>query len=280
MTLKIVTDSTCDLPNDITSMLGITVVPCNIHFGTETFRDGVDISREDFYRRLNKDLRHPTTSQPPVGTFLDTYKKVAHEADEILSLHISSKLSGTYGSAVQATKEFDNSAKVEAFDSLTVSLGLGLLVREVAIIAQRGGTLDEALAWLETTRNQSEVYVSVDTLKYLIRGGRASRLQGFFGGVLDIKPIIQVRDGETHPVDRVRSRNRLYQRFTEIAASKGPNVSLGLIYSADSAGIDPIVKTCAEWIPREQIIISEFSAVMGTHLGPRALGVAILPKEL
>lgn len=277
MTFKIVTDSTCDLPADLANELGIIVVPCNIHFGNETYRDGVDISRGDFYSLLAEDDRHPTTSAPSVGTFLKAYEELAGETDEILSIHLSSTLSATYGSAMQAKRELNKSLRVETCDSLTVSLGLGLLVREVAGISQRGGTLGEALSWLEANRDRSEVYASVSTLKYLVQGGRASRLQGFFGGVLDIKPIMKVRDGEIQPVDRVRSHKRLLQRFAEIAISKGTEVSLGLMYSADSTKIDPLVEKCAEWVPREQIIISEFSAVVGTHLGPHASGVAILP---
>lgn len=277
MTLKIVTDSTSDLPPGMADKLDVTVVPCNVHFGTETYRDGLDISRDAFYRRLVQDERHPTTSQPSVGTLVETYQKLAPDADEILSLHVSSKLSVTYSSAVQAAKELINGPRVDAYDSLTVSLGLGILVREVARIAQEGGSLNDATTWLAQNRDRVETYFSVSTLKYLARGGRASRLQSFFGGVLDIKPILQLRDGEAHPFDRVRSRKRLLQRFEEIAASKGSDVSLGLIYSVDRTDVEALAESCAKRVPGDHIMISEFSPVMGTHLGPKALGLAILP---
>ena len=277
MSFKVVADSTCDLPADIAAALGIFVVPATVQFGTESYRDGVDITRAEFYRRLESDDRHPTTAQPSVGAFLDAYREVSSRADEILSVHISSKLSGTYSSATQAAKELSDGPRVEVYDSLNASLGVGLLVRGVAEMARAGGSLDDAVAWLDARRDRVETRVSVSTLKYLVRGGRASRLQGFFGGMLDIRPIIQLIDGELRPADRVRSRKRLLRRFEETVAAQGEGFSLGVLYSRDPADAEMLAERCAQYTLRERITIAEFSPALGSHLGPGALGIVILP---
>ena len=277
MSFKVVTDSTCDLPADIAKESGVFIVPATVQFGTESYRDGVDITRAEFYRRLESDDRHPTTAQPSVGAFLDTYREVSAETDQILSVHISSKLSGTYSSATQAAKELSDGPRVEVYDSLNASLGVGLLVRGVAEMARAGGSLDDAVAWLDARRDRVETRLSVSTLKYLVRGGRASRLQGFFGGLLDIRPIIQLIDGELRPADRVRSRKRLLRRLEEVVAAHGEGMTLGVLYSADPADAETLAERCTQYTPRERIMIAECSPALGSHLGPGALGIAILP---
>ena len=212
-----------------------------------------------------------------MGAFLEAYREVSSGADEILSVHISSKLSGTYSSATQAAKELSDGPLVEVYDSLNASLGVGLLVRGVAEMARAGGSLDDAVAWLDARRDRVETRVSVSTLKYLVRGGRASRLQGFFGGLLDIRPIIQLIDGELRPADRVRSRKRLLRRLEEVVAAHGEGMTLGVLYSADPADAETLAERCTQYTPRERIMIAEFSPALGSHLGPGALGIAILP---
>ena len=178
-------------------------------------------------------------------------------------------------SATQAKKELDGGQRVEVFDSLNVSMGLGLLVREVAKMGNDGASLDDALAFLNAEAANFEAFFTVDTLRYLVRGGRASKLQGFFGTMLDIKPIIAVRRGETHPVDRVRTRKRLYARFQKILAERQPIKALGFIHSRCRADAETLAADAATLFPAEQTLVSEFSPVMGVHLGPQALGVAI-----
>ena len=277
MTFKVVADSTSDLPADVVEELGVHIVPATVQFGTESLRDGVDITRSDFYKRLESDDRHPTTAQPSVGAFLDAYREVGAGADQILSVHISSKLSGTYSSATQAAKEVGEGTRIEVYDSLNASLGVGLLVRGVAEMARAGGSLEDAVAWLDARRDLVETRASVETLKYLVRGGRASRLQGFFGGMLDIRPIVQLVDGELRPADRVRSRKRLLRRFEETVAAQSGGFSLGVLYSADPADAEALAERCAQHTPAERIMLAEFSPALGSHLGPKALGIVILP---
>ena len=276
MTLKIVTDSTCDLPDDLVASLGVTVVPCNVHFGDEVLRDGVDIGRAALYRRLVESPVHPKTSQPSVGTFVETYRNVAEGADEILSLHISSRLSATHHSATLAKEELQPAVPLEVVDTLQVSLGLGILVWEVARIANSGGTLVDAMDFLRREQTNVVSYVTVDTLEYLVRGGRASRLQGFFGALLDIKPVICVKDnGETHPVDRVRTRKRAMARLVEEVSSAKRVRAVGVLHAAAPVDAEAMATACAPYHARDEIILSEFSAVMGVHLGPRALGLGL-----
>lgn len=275
MALRVVTDSTCDLHPDIARSLNITVVPCNVHFGDALYRDGVDIQPEEFYRKLASGGAPPRTSQPSVGAFLEVYQRLAGEAEEVLSLHISSKLSGTCQAARLAKEEAKAGARIEVVDSLQVSLGLGILAMESARMAQRGASLDDALTFLHREAPNVISYCAVDTLEYLVRGGRASRLQGFFGSLLNIKPIIAVRDGETHPVDRVRTRKRLLERLREIVASQKKVRALGVLHSVCGEEAEALADSCSPYFPREQVLISQFSAVMGAHLGPRALGLAL-----
>ncbi len=275
MTLRIVTDSSCDLPADLVRSLDITVVPCIVHFGDELLREGVDIQPSAFYQRLASGGVHPTTSQPSVGDFLEVYRELGRSGDEVLSIHISSKLSGTYRSAIQASQELSAGPRIEVIDSLQVSLGLGVAVKAVAELVRAGGSLDQALTFLERELPRIVCYVSVDTLQYLVRGGRASRIQGFLGSLLDIKPIMVVREGETHPVERVRSRKRLLERFSQIVRASANVRSLGFIHSVCLDDAQALAGRSSEAFPDAEVLVSEFSSVMGVHLGPRALGIVV-----
>ena len=275
MTLRIVTDSSCDLPADLVRSLDITVVPCIVHFGDELLREGVDIQPSAFYQRLASGGVHPTTSQPSVGDFLEVYRELGRSGDEVLSIHISSKLSGTYRSAIQASQELSAGPRIEVIDSLQASLGLGVAVKAVAELVRAGGSLDQALTFLERELPRIVCYVSVDTLRYLVRGGRASRIQGFLGSLLDIKPIMVVREGETHPVERVRSRKRLLERFSQIVRASANVRSLGFIHSVCLDDAQALAGRSSEAFPDAEVLVSEFSSVMGVHLGPRALGIVV-----
>ena len=275
MAFRVVTDSSCDLPDAIVDELDLTVVPCTVHFGEAVYRDGVDLSRRELYERLRKDSVNPTTSQPTVGVFVETYERLGKEAEEVLSLHLSSKLSATSHSASLAKDELKDGPCIEVVDSLQVSLGLGILVREAGRMARDGSALDDALAFLRSEIPNVTSYCTVDTLDYLVRGGRASRLHGLFGSLLDIKPIIMVRDnGETHAVGRARTKKRAVGRFVEIVAAQKGLRALGILHGAAPEEAEALALACASYFPRDQIILSEFSAVMGAHLGPGALGMS------
>lgn len=276
--LRVITDSSCDLPQDIVKSLEITVVPCRVHFGDEVYRDGVDIQPEEFYGRLAHGTVHPTTSQPAIADLVGAFERVGSDADEVLCLLLSSRLSAAVASAGLAKDEIGKGPRIAIVDSRQVSLGLGLMVREVALIAKGGGSLEEAMAFLEAEKGNFTSYVSVDTLDYLVRGGRASKIQGFFGSVLDIKPVIQVRDGETHPVDRVRTRVRALRKLGEVMQSAPEVHAMGVVHSVCPDDAVTLMELCAGSFPRADMVTAQFSAVLGVHLGPRAIGMGLWTK--
>ena len=202
MTVRVVTDSTADIPPEIAAELGIDVVPLNVHFGTDTYRDNIDLSADEFYQRLVSSPRPPTTSQPSVGAFLEVYQKALGEADGIVSVHISAKLSGTWNSAVQAREQLDDSSRVQVVDTQQASMGLGWVAVTAAKAAQAGASLDEVASAAKSACEQVRVIFLVDTLEYLQKGGRIGKAQAMFGSVLAIKPLLTLQDGEVHPMER------------------------------------------------------------------------------
>ncbi|MSQ41071.1 MAG: DegV family protein, partial [Dehalococcoidia bacterium] len=190
MAVHIVTDSTADLPREVVQRLGITVVPLNLHFSTQVYRDGVDIQAEEFYRRLVTANPLPTTSQPAVGAFVECYQALADTGEPVVSIHVASKLSGTYNSAFQAREQVGTSMFIEVVDSQTASMGLGLIVLAAAEAAAAGASLEEVLHATREAVARTRVLFMVDTLEYLQRGGRIGKAQAFLGSVLNIKPIL------------------------------------------------------------------------------------------
>ncbi|MHB8573968.1 MAG: DegV family protein, partial [Dehalococcoidia bacterium] len=209
MPLRIVTDSTADLNEQEHESLGITVVPLTVFFGDQAYLDRVELDPPEFYERLRTSKVLPRTSQPSVGRFKEAYEHLAADgATEILSIHLSSKLSGTAGSARLAAQDPPPHCRMETLDSLTVAAGLAAIVRRAAEVAARGGGLDEALAAARAQMPRQQVHILLDTLEYLQRGGRIGRAKAWFGSMLNIKPIIRVQDGEVGQGERVRSRAR------------------------------------------------------------------------
>src|SRR4030042_1418769 len=206
MAVKIVTDSTSDLTPGIAGELGITVVPLNVHFtteiGTETYRDGVDLKAEDFYRRLAQNKTLPTTSAPAPGTFVEVYEKLAKETDEILAITISSKLSATYKAALDAKELMKGKARLEIIDSLSAMVGLGLIVISAAKAAKAGASLDEVIDVVRSSMGRVDFRLAFDTLEYLREGGRIGTAQAFLGSALQGTPILTIKNGLTAGVTR------------------------------------------------------------------------------
>jgi DegV family protein with EDD domain len=274
--IRIVTDSTADLPSSIASELDIVVVPLNVHFGREVYRDGVDLAPEVFYRRLAECQNLPTTSQPAVGVFEEAYKRLARECDGIISIHISSKLSGTYASARTAASSISpGRCRVEVIDSLTTSLGLGFIVVAAAHAASRGLDVDEAV--LEVRRVMHDVHILFvpDTLEYLQRGGRIGRAQAMVGSLLDIKPVLKIEDGVVQPVEKVRTRARAMDRLYEFVEFFPRVAEMGLVHSATPAEIEPLLTRIDAVYPRDKIVVTRLGAVLGTHVGPGTVGVVV-----
>lgn len=275
MALRVVTDSSCDLPPDLARSLDITVVPCNIHFGQDAYRDGVDMLPEAFYKRLGGGTQ-PTTSQPSIESFIQEFKRIGSQGNEVLSVHLSSKLSATVRAAHLAKEQMGAGPPIAIVDSLQVSLGLGILAIEAARVGREGGSLKDAVSFLEREKGHVTSYVSVDTLEYLVKGGRASKVQGFLGSLLSIKPILAVKeDGEVHPFERVRTRKKVMDRLIELVGSAKRLRGVGVLHAVSPEDGEALAQACSVFFPREKIVVSEFSAVLGSHVGPRALGLVL-----
>ena len=222
MTVKIVTDSTADLPPDVIDSLGICVVPLTVMFGKDSFLDGETINTGDFYYRLREGGDFPTTSQPSPGQFIEKYLGLADKCDGIVSIHLSSELSQTGNSAIQAVKEIgDQVPRIEVIDSRSVSMGLGLMVISAARAAVNGAGVDEIIELVRDLIGRTHIFVLLDTLEYLRRGGRIGRASAFLGTMLRFHPILTIAQGVVHPIERVRSRSKGILRLQAIAENSG-----------------------------------------------------------
>ena len=279
MTVKVVTDSLSDITSDIAGELGITVVPVYVRFGEEVYRDRVEITTEEFYRRLVHDTAFPSTTQPTPKDFLDVYARLAEEADEILVITLSSKLSGTYQSALQAKDMFEGKCRIEVIDSQLVIMGLGLVVIAVAKAVQAGANLDEAAALVRRAMTQAHSVMLLDTLKYLAKGGRIGKAQGLLGSLLSVKPILTLKDGEVSPLTRVRSRVAGTDYLYSVVAGFSHIEGLAVEHAMTPDEADKLVERLGSVFPREQIYISTVSPVIGTYVGPQVLSVSVLEAE-
>ncbi len=274
MVVRVVTDSTADLPPDLIERWGITVVPLTVHFGEETFRDGVDLGPDEFYRRLQASSVLPRTSQPSPGAFAEVYDRLARGHDEVLSIHISSKLSGTYSSARQAKETMGVGRRIEVLDSAMVSLGLGLVVLEAARGAAKGLSLDEARGLAVRTLPTIRVACLLDTLDYLHKGGRVGKAAALLGSLLQVKPLITVRDGEVHPLERARTWQRAKERLFQLVPQQGVLSEVGVVYSTDAEDADALAHRIQAMPSHPSVTVGRFGPVLGTYVGPGALGVA------
>lgn len=276
MSVKIVTDSTADLPPALVADLGISVVPLHIHVGEETFQDGVSISTEGFYNLLVGGDVLPKTSAPSSGMFTEVYERLAQETDEILSIHISKKLSATYASALVGTEGVETPCRIELVDSLQASIGLGVLVVEAARLALEGLDLDEILRATLDAVPRTQFFGELDTLDYLHKGGRIGKAATFLGSMLNVKPILTLRDGITYPVERVRGRERAFDRLCEVVQSYGALTSLAVAHTTSESEMNRLAERLSQFFPSDDILRTRCGATLGTYLGPGALCVALI----
>ena len=280
MAVRIVTDSTADMPLESAHALGISVVPLSVVFGEEVFREGVDISHDLFYDKLAHGKVLPTTSAPSVGDFLAVYEPLLKETDEIVSVHLSSKLSATYNNACQAAQILaDRGARIEVMDSQVVSLGLSFATMAAARVAREDGDIDRIKAVVDSTIQRIRIYILLDTLEYVRRGGRIGRARAFLGTMLRVKPLLSLRDGEVHPQERVRTKARALDRLFQIATSY-PNIrEVAIGYSTNPQDAHDFEQRLAAVMPHVNIWVARFGPVIGTHGGPGVLGLGLLEGE-
>ncbi len=276
MTVKIVTDSTSDLPKELAQELGITVVPLNVHFGTDTFRDGEGMTADQFYHRLLTSPALPKTSAPSPGAFRECYSQLGRETAEIVSIHISSKLSGTYEAALTGQRDLGDHCRVEVIDSQTVTLGLGLLAVAAAKAARSGATMDEVIKLVKSYMERVYMASTMDSLEYLQKGGRIGRAQAWLGSLLAIKPIISVSGGEVVPLERVRTYSRAVARVYELLEEHLPAKELAVMYSTDPVEADKLMAYLHEAFPQQPAYLARFGPVLGTYMGPGCLAIAAI----
>ena len=272
MAIRIVTDSNCDLPAEIIKQYGIVVIPMYINIGAESYLDGVEMSRQEFYEGLPHFDTHPMTSVPGPGVFVETFDKLASEgATEILSIHIASSLSAMANSARLAAEEWDR-LPVTVFDSGNLTLGTGLQVVAAAQAAAEGQLMAEIVAQLEDLSSRTHCFAALDTVEFLRRSGRLTRFQWALASVLQIKPLLKMNHGD-YDMERVRTRKAALDRVVELLAGLGPLEELALVHTHAPEEAKALERQAGHLIPRGKAPLSaEVTPVIGTHIGPGAVG--------
>ncbi|MGB9521433.1 MAG: DegV family protein [Anaerolineales bacterium] len=275
MTVRIVTDSTCDLPLEIIQKHRISVVPLYINVGNQGYLDGIDMTREEFYQKLPLFTEHPTTAVPSPQKFRAVFDALADEgASEILSIHISTALSAVVEVARSAARE-TTSVPVTVFDSRQLSLGTGFLVEAAAKLAEAGNTVADILSALNEQIKRSYVFAALDTLEFLRRSGRMNRFLSNFGTFIQLKPILTMYDGKPG-TERVRTRKRATQRIFEMLDAIGAFERIAIVHAHAYERVAELRQHLANLIPNQEPMAVDITPVIGTHIGPGAYGFAVV----
>jgi DegV family protein with EDD domain len=275
MVVKVVTDSTADLQPQLAEELGITVVPAYVRFGDKVYRDRVDISEGEFYQRLLHGPIHPSTTQPSPQDFVDVYKELAQEADGIISIHVSSKLSGTYNSALRGKEIVEKECPIEVIDSQVVTMGLGQLAIAANTIAGSGKSLHQVVEEVKQMISSIHVFGLLDTLKYLALGGRIGKVQALIGSVLSVKPMLTIKNGELVPAGRVRSRAKGIDILVDFVKNAVDIQDLAIVYNTTHDEAIALAGRMDPLFSKERIRLARLGPALGVHAGPGILLVAI-----
>jgi len=276
MPVKVVTDSVADLPTQIVKELGITVIPINVRFGEKVYRDGIDLTTEQFYDILRRSKIFPVTSVPSPVTFATAYDKLAEGTDEILAIMLSSKLSATHEVALQSIGLMKRPCRVEVIDSRCAVMAQGFLVIAAARAALAGAKLDELMALVQSNIPRVDIRAAFDTLEYLRRGGRIGAAQALLGAALKIHPLITMKDGVVEPAGRTRSRARAIEHLYRFAADYKVIEEMAVEEAACPEDADLLVEKLGNLFPKERIYRTKTTPVIGAHTGPGLLLVAVM----
>jgi len=277
--VRIVTDSACDLTSDEASELGIAIVPLTIRFGKEEFTDLVDLTVDDFYRRMGESADLPETAAPSPGAFEKVFRQLADEgAAGIVCINLSGELSATIESARNAARAVEGTVEVRVLDSRTLTAGLGTIVLDAARAARDGASLDEVEARVDALIPRTRVYATLDTLDNLKKGGRIGAAKHLLGSMLSFKPVINVSEGKVEEAGRARTRKKslIWLRDKLYEESSVEQLAVCDGYAAD---VDEFLDLIADRYPRDQIRTGRIGAVIGTHGGPRVIGICYLAPE-
>ena len=278
MTIRIVTDSSCDLPQEVIQEHRITVIPLFINIGDQSYLDGVDLSHQEFYERLPGFRPAAKTAAPGPEVFRKTFEQLASEgATEIISIHVSAKLSAIVDIARTAAKETTR-LPVTVFDSRQLSLGTGFQVLAAAEAADRGLSMSEILVLLEEEIRRTHVFAALDTLEYLKRSGRMNFAISALGTLLQIKPFMKMYNGEP-TVERVRTRKGAIKRLVELLEEYGPYERVALLHSHARQRAEELLQEVRSLLPAGDIWVEEITPVLGAHIGPGVIGFACISKE-
>ena len=273
--VAIVTDSTASIPADLVAKYNIHVVPLLVVWDGTAYRDGVDITPEAFYVKLREAKTLPTSSQPAAKDFLDVYRKLLDEGYDILTIVISSKMSGTYNSAEQAKKALD-AANIAVFDSLSTGMETGFQALLAARAAAEGASLQECLEIVERARENGGFLLMVPTLEFLHRGGRIGGASRLFGTMLRIKPILEVRGGRVEPLEKVRTRSKVIQRMADIVVERIGNarpLHIAAVHTGAEEDARKVLAQLTERVQPDEALLGMVSPVIGTHVGPNGIGL-------
>jgi DegV family protein with EDD domain len=276
MTVKIVTDSSSDIPPEIARELDITVVPLSVRFGAQTYRDGIDIMPEEFYRRLVSEPVHPATAAMSPGDFAGVYDKLAGQAEGIISIHLSQKVSATYNAAVQGRSLMENRAcPVEVIDSRFVTIALGLITIAAARAAQAGKGMQETVAQVNELIPCMRVYGILDTLKYVMKGGRLGKAGPIISSILPVKPVLTMKDGKVAPIGAARTRIKAIERLCGLIAAVPMVQELGIAHSTTEEELLSFVEKIKSILPEVKPVIAKLGPALGVHGGPGSILVGI-----
>lgn len=277
MSVRVVTDSSADMPREVAEQYGISVIPQKIIFGTEELRGGVDITGDEFYRRVTNSPTLPTTSQASPGEFKELYESIAEGADGIVSVHVSGALSGTVNSARSGGDEADIDCSVEVVDSMQAGMGTGLIAIAAAMAAREGGDVQQVVQAAEDATGRCETYVLLDTLEYLQKGGRIGKARAMLATLLSIKPMIILRDGIVDELGKERSHRKGMARLQRVTEEFAPLDQLCVSYTTTPDEAHAFANQLKPLLPEgKEPLIAQIGPAVGTYTGPSAIGISLL----
>jgi DegV family protein with EDD domain len=278
--VKIVTDSTSDMTQEEAARNNITIVPLTVTLNDQLYRDGIDILPAEFYKRLPGLSKTPTTSQPPVGLFQQTYQELTADGSQVISIHISSKLSGTFNSASLAAQSFPP-GQITVIDSTWVSAALAIPAIKAAEMARAGKEAPDIIAAVKESLPRIALLAVADTLEYLKRGGRIGGLAALAGGILSVKPIFTVRNGAVDRFENVRTKRKALERIAEVVKTNwGPIERLAILHADSPEEAGELASMLSSVFPLKDMYISLVGPVVGTYTGPKTLGIAAERKSV
>ena len=279
--LRIVTDSTSDLPLEWLAAYDIDIIPINIQFGEKTFLQGVELDNEGFYKLVDETHKIPKTAQPSPHQFNEFYKKVAQPGDTILSIHVTSKLSGTYASAVVSARELAGTFNIIPFDSASGSLVIAFMCRAARLLERAGKSAEEIVKNLESVREKCNLALALDTLEYARMSGRVGTMQAALASVLNVKPLAVLNDGVLNMTEKVRTRKGSLNRLLNIVKDRvgSSPVMVGIVHARDPKAGQELLESARAMFNAKEFVLADLSISLAANFGPGTVGIITYPAE-